>query len=219
MTLADQVRAELRQRGFAHVDVGMGFDEYRALATSLGEIVGEERIALRPGAHAYVAKPGPVPLHTDQPQVEVIGWWCERQDEVDGASLLLDTKPIVEGLDDETRTTLRDVLLMTPPIDGGPPTIRWPVLRANGERDDVFCSPWLRSALALIEHQRALDLLRRTLSDAARTTRRISARLQRGHALFVDNRRMLHGRDSIAPGSLRVLRRLWVIKQLEQDAA
>ena len=50
------------------------------------ELVGQESIALRPGAHAYVAKPGRVPLHTDHPEVTFIGWLAEAQDATDGST-------------------------------------------------------------------------------------------------------------------------------------
>ncbi|HEY2515954.1 MAG TPA: TauD/TfdA family dioxygenase [Polyangiaceae bacterium] len=203
------VLSELRTRGYAHVRLPLELDAYLVLASALGDVVGEERFALRPGAHAYVARPDPVPMHTDQPEVQVIGWWCERQDDLDGASLLLDSSPVTEALPIELRDRLREVHLVTPPLHGGPPTMQWPVLRRHGDSDAIFCSPWLRSALPIPEHERALDSFRERLS-ATILKDRISIRLGRGEALFVDNTRVLHGRDAIAPGSRRALHRRWM---------
>jgi hypothetical protein len=202
--------SELRRRGYAHVAGLLEREDYDALAAAIGDVVGEERIALRPGAHAYVAKAGPVPLHTDQPEVQIISWWCERQDECDGASLLLDSRPVIEALSDELRCALRDVHLMTPALRGGPPTISWPVLRSVGEDDAIFCSPWLRSAVANPRHDEALSTFRKTLSDAI-CARKVSVRLATGDALFVDNQRVLHGRSAIAQDSHRCLRRKWIV--------
>lgn len=198
----------LRDQGYVRV-AGLDLAQYRALAEGLGEIVGDERIALRPGAHAYVAKPGPVPLHTDQPEVETIGWFCARQDDQDGASLLLDTRPVVGGLSEDLRRRLLDVHLVTPPLAGGPPTMTWPVLRETPEGAAVFCSPWLRSASPNPDHTEVLEIFRHQLSDAI-GRERISIRLEPGDALFVNNRRVLHGRGAIDPASRRCLRRLWV---------
>ncbi len=198
----------VRTNGFVRV-AGLNPADYRALALALGEIVGDERIALRPGAHAYVAKPGPVPLHTDQPQVEIVSWLCERQDEEDGASLLFDTRPFIERLNANLRRMLRDVRLMTPPLSGGPPTMTWPTLRRVATGDAVFCSPWLRSASPQAAHVEALDTFRRELSQQIRAGHE-SLRLTPGDALFIDNRRVLHGRAGISAESRRSLLRLWV---------
>ncbi|MFO0606906.1 MAG: TauD/TfdA family dioxygenase [Polyangiales bacterium] len=206
--LKARVERGLREDGWATVHVG-AYDAYGRLAEALGEVVGAERIALRPGAHAYVAQPGPVPLHTDQPEVAAIGWWCEAQDDEDGASLLLDTWPVVDSLPDRARARLRCVDLVTPPLAGGPPTMRWPVLRPSPRGEHVFCSPWLRAAGDHPEDQAALDDFRRRVSEHARTDVR-SVRLRVGEALFVDNRRVLHGRRAIGAASRRCLRRLWL---------
>ena len=204
-----RIELGLRERGFIHVRDALTLDEFRGLGLTIGDVVGEERIALRPGAHAYVAKPGPVPLHTDQPEVEIIGWRCENQDDEDGASLLFDTRPFVEGLDVSLVDMLHDVQLVTPPLEGGPPTMRWPVLRRTASGDAVFCSPWLRSASSAPSHVSALERFREQLS---RTIKRASTRVRMsaGEMLFVDNQRVLHGRGAIAPASRRVLHRLWI---------
>lgn len=206
--LRDTVDAGLHERGYAHVVGPLDEGDYRDLAEALGQVVGVERIALRADAHAYVAKPGPVPLHTDQPEVEIIGWHCIRQDEHDGASLLLDTWPVVNALDEELRATLQEVLLVTPSLQGGPPSMTWPVLKRAERGDAVFCSPWLRSAVPLREHEEALERFRLRLTDAIRTAR-ISIRLAPGDALMVDNGRVLHGRGAIGIDSRRCLLRVW----------
>jgi hypothetical protein len=209
--LKAHVEHSLREEGWALVAVG-GYDAYGQLAEELGEVVGAERIALRPGAHAYVAQPGAVPLHTDQPEVALIGWWCETQDDEDGASLLLDTWPVVASLPEAVRVRLRKIELVTPPLAGGPPTVRWPVLRPTARGEDVFCSPWLRSASNDPADQEVLDDFRHRVSAYAKQAVQV-VRLRVGEALFVDNRRVLHGRRAIAPNSRRCLRRLWLRRE------
>ncbi len=210
--MAWHVEADLRERGLAHIRGPLDAAAYRDLARSLGDIVGAELIALRPGAHAYVAKPGPVPLHTDHPEVDVIGWWCERQDEADGASLLFDARPVLDALPEEDRVLLRQVELWCPPLRGGPPTLRFPVLRATPDGDALFCSPWLKSANAIPAHEAALGAFREKLSVAARRSTN-SVRLEAGSALFVDNTRVLHGRAAIFERSQRRLHRLWLARR------
>ncbi len=117
--------------------------------------------------------------------------------------MLLDTRPVIAALDARERDTLRHVDLACPPLAGGPPTLRFPVLRGA---DAVFCSPWLRSADPVPLLERALDRFRARL--AAAETR--SIRLAPGDALFVDNRRVLHGRGAIDARSRRRLRQVWM---------
>lgn len=206
---AAEVAQQLVETGWALVPRVSDRLAYLQLATSLGTVVGEERIALRPGAHAYVAKPGSVPLHTDQPEVDVIGWRCEAQDRADGANLLLDARPVVESLSDEERLLLCDLDLRCPPLEGGPPELGFPVLRRRGSGWALFCSPWLRPVVSTPLHDAALDVLRTRLSHAAKH-HVVAVRLEPGDVLFVDNGRVLHGRGPIAVDSPRRLQRVWI---------
>ncbi len=199
--------SELGQNGYVHLTER--FDRLRMfeLAGELGSIVEEERIELRPGAHAYVAKPGPVPLHTDHPEVTYVVWLCERQDPSAGASKLLDARPVIASLTDEERHQLRSVRLACPPLAGGPPSLSFPVLVAGEQHDALFCSPWLQSVDP--SQQLALDAFRERLSAHAKLNA-FDVRMQPGDVLIVDNRRMLHGRDAIPERSPRRLYRVWV---------
>lgn len=194
--------------GFVHLSGWVGDADFRRLARSLGRVVGEELIALRPGAHAYVAKASAVPLHTDHPKVRIVGWRCEEQDANDGASLLLDGLAVLRSLAPMVRATLPHVELACPPLSGGPPSLRSPVLTHAGGRERLFCSPWLRPADPLAPLEEALSSLRCALAAAASSAVRI--RLAAGEVLFIDNQRILHGRDAIPPTSTRRLVRLWV---------
>jgi hypothetical protein len=203
------VQRYLVSQGIAHVRGPLDRAGFLALAGALGKPLGAERIALRPGAHAYVAKPGPVPFHTDHPDVGVIGWWCERQDEVDGASRLLDTRPITMGLPAESRSVLEAADLWCPPLAGGPPTERRPALRVEAGEDAIFLPPWLLLAEETEERKAALELVVESVRVAAESAV-VEIRLQPGEALFADNRRMLHGRRAIGERSGRALQRVWV---------
>lgn len=209
----DAVDDALRTQGYA-VLPGGDAAALDALVGALGAVVGEEPIRLREGAHAYVAKPGRVPLHTDHPQVDLIAWRCVAQDPNDGASWLLDARPVLDALPAAVREALRATRLECPRLAGGPPTCAHPVLW--GQRSSLFCSPWLRAVGGDPASQRALDTLREHLSDAARDGI-ISVRLAPGDTLVVDNHRVLHGRGPIAPDSPRHLRRQWIQRHGVKD--
>jgi hypothetical protein len=211
---ARSIDAALARQGYYFIESSVSEARFAAAIEGLGAVIAHERIALRAGAHAYVAKPGAVPLHTDHPDVELIAWRCVAQDRDDGASLVLDARPVIDAIREEDPSAferLFDTALQCPPLRGGPPIESRPVLRAHGARSLVFCSPWLRAVDPSAGRQAALDQLRRRLSReaSARVTR---LRMREGGVLIVDNRRVLHGRAAIAEDSPRRLDRAWIAR-------
>lgn len=200
----------IREYGYAHLREALDLRAFRRIASELGHIVAEECIELRDGGHAYVARPGPVPFHTDQAQVEIVGWLCRRQDEVDGSSLLLDSRSVLGAMDEASLTALRRVRLACPPVAGGPPSMAVPVLRASNARDLFFCSPWLDPVGGGAEDRAVLDRLWSAI-EATAASWTIRVRLAPGEALFIDNQRVMHGRAALPPNSRRQLHRAWVI--------
>lgn len=212
MTALSSVRVQraLTESGVAHVDVPHDLAEFRILAAQLGYVVAEERIAIRAGAHAYVAQPGPVPVHNDQAQVDIVAWHCVNQDAADGASLLCDGLAAIATLPHEVREVLRRTRLACPPVAGGPPSQKVPVLSASSVGRRLFCSPWLEPVDDDPVQRAALMALAEVLNQPSAPWRS-SVRMSPGQSLFIDNRRILHGREAIEPRSPRHLERVWII--------
>ncbi|MEY2785111.1 MAG: hypothetical protein RL277_1321 [Planctomycetota bacterium] len=204
-----QMLDTLREVGFVHLPALGDRASAGAILRSLGMPVQTEEIRLRPNAHAYVAKPGPVPMHTDHPEATLVAWHCEQQDAVDGATRLFDARACLEALSESEREKLRRIELCCPPLAGGPPTLRHPLLRRQGTVDLLFCSPWLHAASGCDEEQCQLDAFRERLRGyiAAQT---IELRLLPGDLLVIDNQRVLHGRGAIEAASPRLLHRWWL---------
>lgn len=186
-------------------DIGSPTEFERALA-ELGEVVLRTPVELRPNVGTYLCRSAAVPLHTDHPDVDVVAWWCERQDEQDGASILVDALAVIAGLDERTRTALGGVPVPCPTlarVAGGPCAAERTVVSASG---GVYFAAWLsptRSGMAAVWRE-----LAQRVEDAPRR----EVRLGPGEALFVDNRRMLHGRRALAEGSTRRLCRAWLVR-------
>jgi len=203
--MQQEVADAIRRDGFFHAR-GIGQDEYIALAASLGEVVAVEEIELRPGVGSYACSPGPVPFHTDHPAVTSAAWYCLRQDPVDGASLLVDAQRLIGKLSLEQTALLERLRLAFPPLVAGHPPGAAPVLM-----------PWYYPPVVRPEEPEpaALDALRE-LAEKIREVGpnvQIRIRLQVTDALFIDNRRMLHGRGPLRPNSPRLLRRAWIRRE------
>jgi len=191
----NDVRATLVSSGIALVRGMRSPAEFVALASALGETLLETRVALDARKSTYLAKPEPIPLHTDHPSVATIGWYCDQQDGEDGACLFVDARTVVDA---ELERALDRETLRVPGVRAvGGPTTEVSVSRAG----KLFFAPWL-----VTHESKALDQLARRLREAEPSR----VRLEAGDAVFIDNRRVLHGRGAIAPSSDRVLTRRWL---------
>ena len=82
-----------------------------------------------------------------------------------------------------------------------------PLLLGNDERTwRVNYAPWLLPEPLEGEQRDAVAAFREALAAAAA----IRTRLHAGQCLFVDNWRVLHGRDPLNASSARLLKRAWV---------
>jgi len=206
--MQQEVADALRRDGFFYAR-GIGPDEYLALAASLGEVVAVEDIELRPGVGSYACSPGPVPLHTDHPAVTTAAWYCVRQDPVDGASLLVDVQRLVTKLNPEQIALLERLRLAFPPLIAGHRPGAAPVLMPPSEGYGVYYPPVVRPEEPEPGALVALQELAEKVREVGPTDQ-IRIRLEVNDALFVDNRRMLHGRGPLRPSSPRLLRRAWI---------
>lgn len=199
------LRAALERDGFAivrGVDTPIAFER---LLGDLGQVVHRTVVEIRAGVATYVCRPEAVPLHTDHPDVDLVAWWCERQDLRDGAALLVDARAALLALEPLQIEGLPRARLPCPELrqpSGGAGSGSRPVLDADRA---VYFAPWLRPT-----DERAFPSWSALLRAVERAPR-AEVRLAQGEVLIVDNHRMLHGRRELASGSRRRLARAWVV--------
>ncbi|MCB9756611.1 MAG: TauD/TfdA family dioxygenase [Myxococcales bacterium] len=174
----------------------------RSALEVLGEIVAETEVRQHTGVDTYLAGRGEVPQHTDHPEADFVAWRCEQQDPTAGASVLTDGSVLLNALGSR-REALAELVLQVPPQLPRQRTDRRAVL----EGDRLYYAPWYR---VLAASERGQEALRRFSALLAMGVGRRRIRLQAGEVLIVDNGRWLHGRDELAEGSPRFLRRWWV---------
>jgi hypothetical protein len=207
----DDLQARLRSDGFVVVRDIATREAFERVAGSFGESLTSTVVELRTRGATYLSRSDAIPFHTDHPNVDVIGWWCERQDEEDGASLLLDGRALVESLDREARIALEGVFLPCPALLelSTKSHDERCVVSSTDAGPSIYYADWLRPRCFTTGAAAAWNLLRAGLSADGGKLRR-DVRLGAGDALFIDNRRMLHGRGVLAPMSRRRLRRVWL---------
>jgi hypothetical protein len=189
------------------MDSVLGESEFVALGRYLGEIVDDTPVRIVPGKRTYLARPDPIPFHTDHPKADLIAWRCESQDARDGASLLVDSHRVIEALGAQDLAGL-EVLRLPAMVRLGDEATPTPILSREGAAQRVFYVPWLEPIGRPIEAHDALVAFRDALAREQENCIRV--RLEPGQVLIVENHRMLHGRGQLLPDSTRKLRRLWI---------
>ena len=232
--LAARVREDLRAHGLARLPP-MTEARFVELAGCVGEVglrtdlvidpaQAEEERRRRSSAagRPVVYAPTELGFHTDRPTVDVLGWYCVEQDAEDGAFLLIDTADLAEHFAAAEIAALGRVELgyfQRDPHTGQEEARRAPLV-ASGPHGGhlLYYAPWLMQESS--DGETALLLARfAAYVERKRETALVRIRLERGEALFVDNRRLLHARGNLSPASRRHIVRLYIACPVSPAAA
>lgn len=178
----------------------------RLVLGPFGNVVQVSQVRLDADVRSYLCDCGPVPIHTDHPAVTLVAWFCHAQDPVDGATVLLDSRPILARLGESARVDLRSTLLPYPALDFNSNAGANQVLSGKSR---VFFAPWV-NPLGTTSKPGYVEFSARLHAGVA--SRRIEVPLKQGDLLLVDNTRTLHGRRAVQKNSPRHLSRFWIAK-------
>ncbi len=228
MTSAEQsavIREMIRGSGYFHLRVPIALDAFNLLASGLGAVQGRTDITIdtvrdlaqqrrrgstiRPNRGSVYRAEG-IGFHTDAPSVSLIGWYCLEPDTVDGANLLLDTRDLTDHFALDELAILSTIQVNCPVLESDTQNFRQePLISKSDSAYHVYYAPWLLLDGYQEQQSRLLEKFDRYLRDRERT-QLIRVRLEKQESLFIDNRRMLHGRGPIAADSKRHLIRVYL---------
>ncbi|EPW6429591.1 TauD/TfdA family dioxygenase [Vibrio parahaemolyticus] len=201
------VEDELQQHGYCHLKQKLSFEQYVAINEQFGTVKTISDIKLNNESKLKFNKPESLSPHTDSPLVSTVAWYCIRQDPEVGSSVLIDCKPLIEAIPESTRAVLRKTHIGFP-LYKRFKTDTYPILKLDKTSDEIYYTRWLLLDNYSEKQLIALETLEASISDA----KPIILRLEPGEALFVDNKRMLHGREDIPQDSPRYLYRIHTTK-------
>lgn len=215
--LSGRVIASLKSLGYAHISEPHAHEEFEEIAARLGSIALRTDLAITPTRNSIVYKPHEITLHQDNPAMNVIGWYCVRQDQFDGSSRLLDAGDVADYFSRDEIEIMKRTNVGYPDPDssrhnpdlGLVAHLLWPLLTEKPTRTEVYYVPWLLIDAYDQQQGRVLErfaeYLRRKEGNEL-----ITIRLKAGESLFIDNNRILHGRGPIQEDSQRFLKRVWI---------
>lgn len=182
------------------------FDSYadcQAHLDQIGSTVAKTRIEVTENQRALLHSAEAMSLHTDHPVVDVIAWYCVRQCDEGGESLLLDFEQISARLPPQQLVQLRNVNVKVPYVPALGPRSSVPLLSATG----LYYAQWLIEDGASSASTAAVT----AFQDALAQLSPVRIRLAEGQALIVNNKRVMHGRARIIQRhSRRLLLRHWI---------
>ncbi|HEV2961261.1 MAG TPA: TauD/TfdA family dioxygenase [Candidatus Angelobacter sp.] len=219
---ADQIVSILTDTGYAHVRGNTTMEWCEEVSARVGVVAGKSDVIFDPDRDAAQRKTrsfkpdrpsvylgGELGLHTDNPYWNVLGWYCVEQDPSAGANILIDTSDISTHFssDELERLCSTDLWLPVRDASGKEAAVPVPVLTKAGQGYDIYWASWLKLDSYEEAQRTTLDRLGEWLLHKQETGA-IEIRLRPGECLFVNNNRMLHGRQPLSEKSRRHLVRL-----------
>ena len=143
MTDPERLRETLTEQGYAFLEETMSLNAYLQIAKSLGQVAQLAVLKISKQGD-YAVQPNEVVMHTDNPEVDTIGWYCVDQDGDDGANIFIDARDVYEFLDESDRETLKSVMVKAPNIKTRGQTVNnVPIIRESGSGFLFYYTPWL----------------------------------------------------------------------------
>jgi gamma-butyrobetaine dioxygenase len=209
--IATALSTNIVATGYAVVE--MPYEAFSQVGTILGPIVNVMDVAIKPDSPKFVYSHQAVPLHNDHPQAGVVAWYCHEQDAQDGTQILVDGWRVLDEVEAAMPGATRILEGVTAQIMGF--CITRPLVMPLAGATSLFVMPhtWRSTAAYHADStaRMAMETYLQTMEAHRRDpARHMAIRLRPGQSLWVDNRRMLHGRDAIDPASSRQLQRIYV---------
>ena len=194
---------DIESIGYAHIKGPISHGEFEALSQQLGAIVYRTDLHLTEGRKSVVYKFGEIGSHMDNPHVHIIGWYCVKQDESDGSSLLVDVGDIERYFSQPELAVLQTVnVRCTHPVLHDPEAGKEvfflsPLLSWRGATPQIYFVNWHLLDSYDKRQANVLDKFKGYLRQK-QERELIRVRLKENEALFINNRRILHGRGRSA---------------------
>jgi hypothetical protein len=226
--IANRIRQEIANKRWSHLALSGGQSDFDQILSCLGTVDRRMEVVVSPEREQSqkLARRNNLPrpslyqsteldFHTDPPRshleggVDLLAFFCVTQDSHDGASLMIDMGHLERDLPQGDIDALCqvEVAYSTINADGVDELHFLPLLSRDPDGLVLHYMPWGVRRSADFALAQALTRFERYIRERPV----ISIRLAPGDSLFLDNRRMLHGRGPLVPDSQRKLLRVHLI--------
>jgi len=195
---------DLKKFGWVHL-TDQSEDELNEICEQLGEIIFTTDVVVKSESKSMVTSARGLNFHSDHPKANYIVWFCYKQTDDGGLSILLDAEKAFAKLSPTDKQALEHIKLKEHKVFADDKDFYPLVEQVDGKRKFYF-SFWLlnesdRNNISLLNFQ-----------EAIKNTEHVELLLKEGDILIVDNDHILHGRTPITGSQDRHLRRFWISK-------
>ena len=223
-----KLRDNIEKNGFAYIESKHCAEQFEDIGAALGKIKLRSDIKInkeldsmnkktRISGNIKNNRPSSLraqalALHTDRPTVNIIGFHCVRQDEESGHLTIVDTLSIAGWFsEDELARLARIKITYTDRKNGVGKEFSGlnSIVEKKSERYNIYYAPWFFPESRGQYEDSLIEKLKEFV-DRQKACAATNILLSPGQSVFIDNQRMLHGREAISEVSKRHLIRLYI---------
>ncbi len=203
LTTNSRAIEQIINQGFLHLS-NQTEKELSDLLNSLGNVIHTTDVVVKPEGKGMVTSARGLDFHTDHHKAKYIVWYCYKQTDIGGESILMDAEKLYEQLPESHKLQLKSIELFEHKIFPDDKE-SYPLVATDEEGNrKYYYSFWLvkdgdKQNPALLEFQRLI-----------RQTEAIKLKLKERDILVLDNHKYFHGRTPILGDKDRFLKRFWI---------
>lgn len=202
LNISQGLKYQLDRNGWVHL-TSQSEEDASEILNSLGEVIFTTDVIVKPESKSMVTSAKGLHLHTDHPKANYILWYCHAQSDLGGDTILLDLRPIYEGLSENEKDMLATIKMREHKVFSDDKDYS-PFVTQTERGSAFYYSYWLAD-----DKDKENPVLKKIqyLIESAHHTK---ITLKPGDVLVVNNQRVLHGRTPITGSKNRHLRRYWI---------
>lgn len=192
---------ELNKNGFVHL-TNQTENQLQEIINSLGEIIMTTDVVVKKESKGLVTTSHGIEFHTDHHKAKFVAWYCFKQTDKGGDSLLLDAENIYVELPIDIQENLKSVYVFEHKIYEDDKD-NYPFVEIGANNNLQFHCSLVNDK----DKENPAFIYFKSLMNKAEP---IKIRLQKSDILIIDNHRIFHGRTPILGSKDRYLKRFWI---------
>jgi hypothetical protein len=199
----EQLTTGLKEKGWFHL-TNKSEAQLNDILNSLGKVILTTDVVVKPDGKGMVTSSKGLDFHTDHHNAKYILWYCFKQTDSGGDSILMDAEKIYQQLSADEQEQLKAIELFEHKIfPDDKESYPFVAIDESGKRK-FYYSFWL------VKDEDKQNQGLQTFQKLIRESAPVRLNLQDRDILIVDNHRIFHGRTSIDGSKDRFLKRFWL---------
>lgn len=194
---------EINYKGYTVLN-GIAKSSIENYVNAFGKIQYKTEVRVKSNPRTYLTSPKAVPFHNDHPDVDLIAWYCQEQDEKDGASVISDGFYAFSCLSLQEQKILTSLSIRCPYKLGSLDIEKYKNTLFITNKQ-IFFAPWLLDRNLPSDSLKAISNFEYFLDKFSK-----KIHLSMNDLLVINNKKMLHSRNSLQLSSRRHLTRYWL---------